>query len=55
MEAGQFFTTSMITLREKLNQLPPERRQKIEERAQKLIDAENASREAPKTQLKPSA
>ena len=31
----------MITLREKLNKLPPERRQKIEERAQKLIDAEN--------------
>lgn len=45
----------MITLREKLNKLPPERRQKIEERAQKLIDAENAAREARKTQLKSSA
>ena len=45
----------MITLRDKLNKLPPERRQKIEERAQKLIDAEKAAREARKSQLKPSA
>ena len=45
----------MITLSENLNKLPPDRCQKIKERAQKLIDAEKAAREARNTQLKPSA
>ena len=36
----------MTTLRNKMNELPPERRQKIEERARKLIEEETATRKA---------